>query len=48
MEMLLSVCVFLLHYLNSVAHTLSPAQVAGYDLMAEQGTAQEVLFWGYF
>lgn len=36
MEMLLSVCVFLLHYLNSVAHTLSPAQVwpdgrAGYS-----------------
>lgn len=48
MKMLLCVCVFPLHCLNSVAHTLSPTWVAVYDLMAEQVTAQKVLFWGYF
>lgn len=48
MKMFLCVWVFLLRNLNSVAHTLSLTQVAAYDPMAEQGTAQEVLFWGYF
>lgn len=47
-KMPLCVCAFLLHYLNSVAHTLSPMQVAVYDLMAEQVTTQKVLFWEYF